>query len=115
MPYIAVDSDICTIEVQKLVKEDDGWRLEFDLTNKTEDRMSIGRGALWLVNGEQVQPYLSEVVLEPGDTRGLRLQLTARGDAAGQEATSLMGTFSIASRSKNTVLAVYPISWEAAA
>lgn len=115
MPYVAVDSDICTIEVKKLEKDDDGWALEFVLTNKTEDQMTIGRGALWLVNGEEVRPYLSEVVLEPADTRDLKLELTAYGDASGQDAASLMGTFYITSRSKNSVLAAYPISWEGAA
>lgn len=115
MPYIAVDSDICTIEVRRLTSTSDGWRLSFVLTNKTEDRMGIGRGALWLVNGEQVRPYLGEVVLEPGDERDLTLELTAHGDAAGEDATSLMGTFAVSSRSKNSVLAVYPVSWEAAA
>ena len=115
MPYIAVDSDICTIDIKKLTANGDGWRLEFDLTNKlADDRMSIGHGGLWLVNGSEATTHLSEAVLEPGETKSLTLELGRMGDADEQEATSLLGTFVITSRTSNSILVRYPVSWEAA-
>ena len=115
MPYIAVDSDICTIDIKQLTSVDDGWHLDFDLTNKlADDRMSIGHGGLWLVNGSEVTTHLSEVVLEPGETKSITLEFGRMGDAGEQEATSLLGTFVITSRTSNSILVRYPVSWEAA-
>ena len=115
MPYIAVDSDICTIDIKKLTSVDDGWRLDFDLTNKlTDEKMSIGHGGLWLVNGNEARTHLSQVVLEPGETKSLTLELDRMGDTGEQEATSLLGTFVISSRTSNSILVRYPVSWEAA-
>lgn len=115
IPYIAVDSDICTIDIKKLTPVDDGWRLDFEVTNKLADeKMSIGHGGLWLVNDSEVRTHLSEVVLEPGETRSLTLELDRMGDADEQEATSLLGTFVITSRTSNSILMRYPVSWAAA-
>lgn len=114
MPYVAVDSDICRIEVQEISQANGRWMVEFSLTNKSDSHLSVGHGGAWQVNGEDVNEHVSEMAIDPEETRAFTLELTGHGDAAEQEAKSLAGTLYITSREENSVLAVYPVSWEAA-
>ena len=114
MPYVAVDSDICRIEVQGISQANGHWMVQFSLDNKSDSHLSVGHGGAWSVNGEEVNEYLSEMAIDPEETRAFTLELTGHGDAAEQEARSLAGTLYITSREENSVLAVYPVSWEAA-
>ncbi len=113
-PFIAVDSDICTIEATSMEQNDDGWLISFDITNKTAmDSFSIGRGKTWIVNDQEVSPKLDQVTIEPGSTQGVMLALVDEGGAVEGDATSFAGTLAVTSKEQNTLLAIYPISWKA--
>ena len=114
MPYVAVDSELCTIEIEKITQSGGHWMLRFSLANKTDDKLGVGHGGVWQVNGADVNMHLGQVAIEPGETCDLTLELTARDGSQDQEVSSFTGTFVVSSRTSNSVLAVYPVSWSAA-
>lgn len=114
IPYIAVDSDICTIDIKELKTVDDGWRLGFEVTNKlAEDKLSIGHGGLWMVDGVYARTHIPESLIEPGDTEHITLELSRMAEGEAEDPKTVQGTLVVTSRTANTILQRYPISWAA--
>lgn len=114
MPYVAVDSDLCTIRVLEITNDKPGEErgLVFEIENKTDDTtFSLGRGKVWIVNGTELTPQMEQTWVQAGETKDVVLK---PGYSGQDEVTSLAGTIVISSKEKNTVLEVYPISWAAA-
>lgn len=115
MPYVAVDSPLCTIRVVDLAKQGSDWNIEFEVTNKTEDvHMGIGRGKTWIVNGKEVAPRIDEMHVSPGKTSDMTLRITGGDLGAAGDVTSFAGTLVVSSQMENEVIAAYPVAWEAA-
>lgn len=114
MPYVAVDSDLCTIRVVEITNDNPGDErgLVFEIENKTDDTtFALGRGKVWIVNGIESTPQMEQTWVQAGETKDVFLK---PGYSGPDEVTSLAGTIVISSKEKNTVLEVYPISWAAA-
>jgi hypothetical protein len=114
MPYVAVDSDLCTIRVLEITNDNPGEerRLVFEIENKTDDTtFALGRGKVWIVNGTELTPQMEQTWVQAGETKDVVLK---PGYSGPDEVTSLAGTIVVSSKEKNTVLEVYPISWAAA-
>ena len=114
MPYIAVDSDLCTIRVVEITNNEPGEErgLLLEVTNKTEDTtLSLGSIHTWLVNGGDAMAHLDEASIPHGEMQEVNLQLGYSGE---DDLASLAGTIQVNSVEQDSMLAIYPISWEAA-
>lgn len=114
MPYVAVDSDLCTIRILEITNDKPGEErgLVFEITNKTDDTtFALGRGKVWIVNGTELTPQMEQTWVQAGETKDVVLK---PGYSGQDEVTSLAGTIVVSSKEQNTVLEVYPISWAAA-
>lgn len=113
MPYIAVDNDLCTIRVVELTgKKGEERLLNFEVTNKTEDTtFAIGKGTKWWFNEHDPLTHMAPTKIAPGEVGDVILETGYSGD---EDITSIMGTIVVSSVEQNSVLARYPIYWEAA-
>ena len=92
MPYVAVDSDLCTIRLVEITNNSPGEErgLLFEITNKTEDTtFSLGRGKVWIVNGTESTPRMEQTWVMAGETKDIVLK---PGYSGQDEVTSLAGT-----------------------
>ena len=113
MPYIAVDNDLCTIRVVDLTgKKGEQRLLNFEVTNKTEDTtFAIGKGTKWWFNEHDPLTHMASTQIAPGEVGDVILETGYSGD---EDITSIMGTIVVSSVEQYSVLARYPIYWEAA-
>lgn len=118
IPFTAVDNDMCKVRVVSLDQKKKGerYRMALEITNKTEDvTFSLGKGNKWTLNGDSMLTELEDampVLVEPGETRETAVLIGYVGDA---EVKSVTGEIVFTWHEENSILAHYPISWEAAA
>ena len=135
MPYIAVDDEYCKIRIVEIVHEDNAWDAIAEITNKTEDKSLVFKGAsVWTINGEQADVTIEERRVQHGDTIEMRLHLLSdevtpeqvEAEEAGtaedsedessektDEECPIKAFTGVLTVEEDTELARYPLSWKA--